>query len=237
MKRLSGLSTALLFLLGCGNPESVNLASGPSFAQDGLLASTASSCNESFTAPLTLTKTAGYGPVITFVAATTTAAGGQILSAGATLEERCSELKAHFSGSPLKDGSKIVPNKFSLDIHFDATGEQEEEMLLGKAVNLRVQRSSLSFTDGSFKNSLTDLELRCSGTASVTCQVKEIGDYKTCASYDIKYYDQCTFKSQLLLFSFSDHKRAQLDTIGNLSISTENGAYIKFNKMSWMGLD
>jgi len=243
MKSFEGLLGVILVISGCGEQDPFNLAQNPvSFAHDGdannVLGSMSSSCNEKFIAPLIRNESeaTSYSPIIGFTSSVTSPVDGDTQSFKPTTKPRCIEIQNHFSGAPIKEGTKIVPNEFSLEIDFATTAEQERQMLLGKAVNLRAENTQFAFTDGSLNNSLTDLEIRCPGTASVTCQITEIGDYKKCESYNVSYTDQCTFRSKLLFFSFSDHKKAQLDAMGELHISAEGSAQLKFTNISWSGL-
>lgn len=51
----------------------------------------------------------------------------------------------------------------------------------------------------------------------LSCIIKEIGDSKKCDSYMVDYQDKCTFRSSMLIYSFSDHKKAQIDLDGKVN--------------------
>lgn len=90
-------------------------------------------------------------------------------------------------------------------------------MRAGKKVTLHPSRAILSFLHDSFNDNMGVLELRCPGQAVVSCIIKEIGDSKKCDSYMVDYQDKCTFRSSMLIYSFSDHKKAQIDLDGKVN--------------------
>lgn len=235
MRKIYFIITAILFITSCGDPNMVNqkqdsallAAAGNS---DNILESSGSSCNEVFNTPLTQAEIHSYSPKLRFIASARNSANNTKLNNKSTTKQRCFELKNQLSGSTLQD-------ELSLEIDFELTNAQETQLLLGKTVKVHPDTAQLQLTDGSLNATSTDLELHCPGLASVSCQITQIEDYKKCESYQVKFTDECTFRSKLLLFSFSDHKSGQMDVVGELKVSEQNGAQLKFSKISWMGLD
>jgi len=229
------LSVAVLS--GCGELGSLNLGEHPDWSMNnadwdntGRARSTA--CQGAFVTPLIEEKVKSYTPTIRFVASHR---GSVIndLSSRSSLKERCDEAQNHLSGFSIKDGSRITKNNLRLDIKFGLPWEANDEMLLGKVVNVRPTEASLEFTDGSLKDTMTDLELRCPGAATVSCRITEIGDYKKCDSYVVDYTDHCTFRGSVLTYTFSDHQKTQVDIAGELHILGSGEAQLKFTKVAW----
>lgn len=194
-------------------------------------------CNEPIVASLRPVESNWYSPRLSFVSGAKEAVVDAKLGNNASTKERCMELQNHFSGAPIKDGAAAVPNEFSLDIGFSPTAEQEQQMLLGKSVNIRPAEASLVLTDGSLNSASADLELRCPGSASVSCRVKDLGGYKKCDAYDVTFTGNCSFSSKVLLYNFSDHKKAQLEVMGELKTSEHGDYEIRFTTLSWLDID
>jgi hypothetical protein len=234
--------SAVLFLFGCGAPDHSRVGDPAWLVQSGdaeaALEALTSSCNDAFVVPLIQqTDDSAYAPMIKFVSSKKNPVSDDRSPGKLTMNQRCQEMDHRFSGSPIKDGSNTVENNLSIELSFSATADQEEQMKLGKAVSIRPDKADLEFTDGSLNNASSELEIRCPGAATVTCKVDDVTDeYRKCASYNVNYSDTCSFRSKLLFYSFSDHKKAQLDAIGELKVSGQSGAQIKFNKISWAGL-
>jgi hypothetical protein len=236
MKNALGIVFALLALLGCGENTPISLDDPANFIHHGDVDALKSSCKKPFTVSMIETKVIGYSPSIKFIPKMSEPITVGSLNKHARFEEHCAEIENHLSGALIKDGANIIPNSLSIEISFETTAEQDEKMLLGKAANLRPEDTIFTFIDGTLKDSFTHLKLRCPGSASVTCQISEVGDYKTCESYNVSYSDHCTFRGTVLVFNFSDHRTANLDVEGELRLSPGN-AQLKFTEISWMGLD
>lgn len=233
MKKLFGLCFFVFVFCCCGEEGSVNLDDG---ASNYVRGTDGGSCNEEFLVSMTQATSKSLSTKITFVANTQQAAAHQVLDTKATVAQRCSEIRNHFSGRPINSGAKLVSNEFSLELSFSTTAEQEEQMLLGKSVELRAQSAYFKFTDGSLDSAASSVEIRCPGLANVSCQVTEIGDYKKCDSYNVTYSDTCTFRGSLVSFDFSDLKGALLDVSGELHLNANAESRMKFTTISWMVL-
>jgi hypothetical protein len=191
-----------------------------------------STCQGAFVTPLIEEKVNGYTPTIRFVASQR---GSFIdgLTNRSSLKERCDEEQNHLSGFSVKDGSRVIKNNLSLDIKFGLPWAVTDEMLLGGAVSVRPTEAYLEFTDGSLKDTGAEIELRCPGAATVSCRITEIGDYKKCDSYVVDYADRCTFRNSVIMYSFSDHQKTQIDIAGEIHISGNGEAQLKLTKVAW----
>lgn len=240
MKAVVGTSLALLFLCSCGGQEQLDLRQGQAdyFNEDNkkeCIKEPREGCNEPIVASLVPFESTGYSPRLKFVAKDRdTYLDAKVDAYDPTLPlGKCIELYKHLCGRAINAGASITPNALSIETGFNPTAEQEKELLLGKAVSVRPNDAKLTVTDGSLNSVSTDVELRCPEVAQVTCKVSEMGDYKKCESYQVKYTGSCTFRSEPLLYSFRDHKKAQLDVQGKLKVSPDRGAEIIFTKIVW----
>ncbi|HXW52880.1 MAG TPA: hypothetical protein VEL47_02115 [Myxococcota bacterium] len=222
---------------GCGDIGSINLGEGPDWltndaGTNGTSYTGGYSCKSNFVTPLIEEKVSGYAPTIRFVASQR----GSVIdsfSNRSSVKERCDEIQNRLSGFSIKDGSRIIRNILRLDIKFELPWDATDEMLLGRTISARPTQAHLEFTDGSLKDSMTSMELRCPGAAAISCRITEIGDYKRCDSYVVDYSDHCTFRNSVVTYSFSDHQKTQLDIAGELHISGSGEAQLKFTKLAW----
>lgn len=235
MKAVIGTSLALLFICSCGGQEQLDLK--PSQADYFNEATGGESCNEPIVASLMSVDPSGYSPKLKLVAKHRETYLDAKVDPHIPTEGRCVELRRHFSGMAITTSASIVPNELSIEIGFSPTAEQEAELLLGKAVSVRPDAASLVVTDGSLNSAHADLELRCPGSSLVSCRVKDLGGYKKCDTYDVKFVGRCSFRAGLLLYSFADHKKGQLEVIGELNTAERGDSEIKFTKISWLDLD
>lgn len=233
MKTVVGTSLALLFLCSCGEEEQLDLGQGQ--VDNFKEAAMRESCDEPIVAYLMPPVSNGYSPTLVFYSKNRELFFDAKLEPHHPTDSRCTQLYRHFNGRAIR-GDSIVTNELRLAISFNPTAEQETQLLLGKAVSIRPDEASLVVTDGSLNSTSTDLELRCPGSASVSCRVKDLGEYKKCDAYDVKFTGQCSFRSKLLLYSFADHNMAQMEVMGELETS-EQGGEIKFTKLSWLDVN
>lgn len=236
MKILWSACASALLLCGCGGNEQMDLDHDSANFVDNKFESGMASCDEGPVVSLRQAQAVGYSPEIKFVANKGIAASHEELNKAATISERCKEIQTHFSGASLGVGAKTVPNDFGFEIGFSTTGEQDQQLLSGQSVNLRPESGHLSFTDGIFKDMLVKIDIRCPSFASVSCKITEIGDYKKCEGYNVSFSDTCTFRGDLVPFSFSDHKSAMLDVSGEIEIAEQGRTEIRFTKIAWMDL-
>lgn len=236
MKTVIGTSLTLLFLCGCGEqPERLDLHEGHAeHFSDGALGE---ACNDPITASLIPAQVIGYSPKLKFVSRDRETYLDAKVDPHMPNEGRCVELRRHFSGMAIVTSSSVVPNELSIEMGFSPTAEQEAELLQGKTVSVRPDEANFVVTDGSLNSASTDLELRCPGSASVSCRVKDLGGYKKCDAYEVKFAGLCSFRANLLLYSFADHKKAQLEVMGELKTSEHGDGEIKFTKVSWLDVN
>ena len=234
MRAVVVTSLASLLLCSCGGQEQLDLGQGQ--ADNFEQAAMGESCNEPIVASLMPVASSEYSPVLKFVAEDKETYPDAKADPHSPTETRCTELRKHFSGMVITGGC-IIQYGLSLEINFSPSAEQEVELLSGKVVDIRPDAASLSVTDGSLNSTSTDLELRCPIGASVWCRVKDLGEYKKCDAYIINFEGQCSFRSKLLLYNFADHKKAQMEVLGEFNTFEDGKGDIKFTKLSWLELD
>lgn len=227
MKRLLGMVVTLAIFSGCGKENQLDLAeNSDNFSRAENKEMGSDILCEPFARSLGPTKSNNSSAKIEFSSTNEALVPRKALGSEATSQQRCGEIQHYLSKAEMK-----------MEISFSTSADEDRKMAMGRTVNLQPSRASLMYADGSLKGGLSGIDLRCESAFSVNCEVAEMDVRKECVSYKVSYPSQtCTFKASVLPFSFSDHKNAGLDILGELSFMASGGAQPKFNKISWSGV-
>lgn len=224
MKRLVGMTLALVVFSGCGNENQLDLAeNSDNFAQAENKEMGSDILCEPFARSLEPIKSKDSSAKIEFSSTNEDVAPSKALGSEATSKQRCGEIQHYLSKAEMK-----------MEISFSTSADEDKQMAMGKAVNMQPSNASLMYADGSLKGGLSGFDLRCEAAFSVTCEVAEMDGQKKCVSYSVNYPSQtCTFRASFLPFGFSDHKNAMLDILGKVDFMASGAGIIELNKISW----
>lgn len=228
--RWLGLSVAVL-AIGCGNNPNPSNQQGAWLGQQdaGEIRVPGGSCMGPFSSEMTpnFEGVHSYSTQVKFH-------GKNRPASGNTKNSACDELSRYLSASTWSEAGQQVANDMQMSIDFEKTTDSDNKPVVGVSIPLRVKSAQLYFLDGSLTQKMADVELRCPGSFSLQCT--KLDEYMDdCVDYKISYTTQkCTFRGDGTEVTYVNHKRSDLQFLGELSINGTGPASMKVNKASWM---
>jgi hypothetical protein len=142
--------------------------------------------------------------------------------------DTCNELSRYLSASTWAEQGRPVANDIRLLIDFGQHADNKEKS------TIKINSAKLYFLDGSLSENMAKLEIRCLSPFHLQCLAAEEGSI-ACSDYKINYESQtCTFHGDVILVSYANHQRSDLQITGEISFSSDGTTSIKVNKAGWM---
>jgi hypothetical protein len=218
--------------IGCGNnPGSNSEQPGGWLGQQnaGEIALSGKSCEGPFTSEMTpdFEHLHAYSTEIAF-------RGKNRTAIESTNSSSCDELAKYLSASMWSENGQQFANDIRMTIDFQKNIDSNSDLEIGVPVPIRVGSAHLYLLDGSLTEKVADVELRCPGSFSLECTQLD-HNQTDCVDFKISYPTQkCTFRGDGIEITYANHKRSDLQFLGDLFLNSNGTASMKIDKASRM---